>query len=84
MMLLKYISVLKIIIIIQNKIPAESIDDQEITQSSCDPHDKNDCSNCIMGMVWDVHRRKSTTNIFHCHLLQSKQEVMGRLSDFGE
>lgn len=68
----------------KRKVPAESIEDQEITQSSCDPHYKNDNSNRIMGMIWDIHCGKGTRNILHCHLLGSKQEVIGILPNFSE
>lgn len=69
---------------LKRKIPAESIDDQEVTHSSCDAHYKNDYSDCVMGMGWDIHCGKGTRNILHCHLLWSKQEVKGALSNFAE
>ena len=38
-----------------NKIPAESIYDQEVSQQACDAHCKDDHANGVVSMGWDVH-----------------------------
>lgn len=39
-------------------VPAEGIDDQEVSQHACDPHNQDDNTNGVVSVVRDVDRWK--------------------------
>lgn len=59
-----------------NKVPAESVHDQEVSQHACDAHDQDDDADGVVSVVRDVYRWKWVA-WNHGPLKTGKQEGLG-------
>lgn len=61
---------------IANKVPAESVHDQEVSQHACDAHDQDDDTDGVVSVVRDVYRWKWVA-WNHGPLKTGKQDRLG-------